>query len=170
MDETETISPSPEAFSIGAKARMAANWPRQLTANMRSISASSSASRSACGTGLVNPAALTSTCSASPQRARTSSRRASREAVSATSAGNAMWPEPGRHSASEAASPGRAGGVGDDDARAGFGETRAVAAPMPPEPPTTSASRPSRELRHDHVSYLIGGMGRLASPGRMTKL
>ena len=62
IEEIDTTRPSPEAFSIGAKVRMVANWPRQLTANMRSISSSSSASRSACGTGLVKPAALTRTC------------------------------------------------------------------------------------------------------------
>ena len=59
MEEIDTTSPSPEALSRGAKVRIAANWPRQLTANMRSISSSSVPSRSACGTGLVKPAALT---------------------------------------------------------------------------------------------------------------
>ncbi len=44
--------PSPDAFSRGAKVRMVANWPRQFTANIRSISSSSSASRSAWGTRL----------------------------------------------------------------------------------------------------------------------
>ena len=32
MEEMNTISPSPLAFSMGAKARTVANWPRQLTA------------------------------------------------------------------------------------------------------------------------------------------
>ena len=52
MEEMNTTRPSPVAFSMGAKARTVANWPRQLTANIWSIRASSSASRSAWGDGL----------------------------------------------------------------------------------------------------------------------
>ena len=59
MEEMDTISPSPDAFSSGAKVRTLANWPRQFTWNMRSISSSVSASRLAWGTGLVKPEAFT---------------------------------------------------------------------------------------------------------------
>ena len=58
IEDTETINPSPLAFSSGAKTRMVANWPRQFTANTWSISSSSSATRSSCGTALVKPALL----------------------------------------------------------------------------------------------------------------
>ena len=43
IDDIDTISPSPDALSSEAKVRMVANWPRQLTANIRSIRSSSSA-------------------------------------------------------------------------------------------------------------------------------
>ena len=88
MEEMNTISPSPLALSIGANARTVANWPRQLTANIASIRASSSASKSLCGTALVNPALFTST-SKRPNRSATARSRATMLAVSATSAGNA---------------------------------------------------------------------------------
>ena len=48
--------PLARCLQVGAMARIAANWPRQFTANISSISASSNASRSACATALVNPA------------------------------------------------------------------------------------------------------------------
>ena len=50
----------------------------------------------------------------------------------------------------------------DDDPGADAGEqAREVSAPMPPAPPTTSARRSFEGMRLVHVSYLIGGIGRL---------
>ncbi|MNV83905.1 hypothetical protein D3C71_1777420 [compost metagenome] len=59
MDPTLTTRPSPLARSNGANARIAANWPRQLMANISSIRASSRASRSPCGIARVKPDVLT---------------------------------------------------------------------------------------------------------------
>ena len=45
-DEMLTMTPSPDAFSIGTKARIVANGPRTLAVSTWSIRSSSSASRS----------------------------------------------------------------------------------------------------------------------------
>ena len=51
IEEMNTASASSLAFRSGISSRIVANCPRQLTANMRSMNASSSASRSAWGDG-----------------------------------------------------------------------------------------------------------------------
>ncbi len=93
MEEMETMRPFPEAFRSGANVLITANCPRQFTWNMRSISSSSRASRSACGTGLVNPAALMR-MSRREYSAATFSRSAISDAVSTTSASKAECPLP----------------------------------------------------------------------------
>ena len=89
--------------------------------------------------------------------------------MSATSAGSARWPAPGSERASEAAaSAERAVWVTTTRAPA-LGE-KARARRSDAARAADDERQPAAEgMRHEPAPYLIGGMGRLASPGRMTK-
>ena len=65
---------------------------------------------------------------------------------------------------------GRARGVGDDDAGAGVGEKSGARRSDAARTADDEGESAVEELCHGPASYLIGGMGRLASPGRMTKV
>jgi len=128
----------PERSSIGLTARSAATAPRTLVASIVSISSSSRASKSACGTKRVVPAQLTKT-SQRPQRASMAAASDLRAALSVTDAASAAWPVPGKVFArSSAAAAERLYPTMIRNPVAA--RARQIAAPIPPAPPVISAT------------------------------
>lgn len=144
IEETLMTTPPSPAASIVWNARTVANEPRQLTRKMRSINSSSSASRSACGTGLVTPAALIK-ISSRPYVAATSEASSATWADSSTQVRTARCPTPGIDAASASARSKRSA-TQTTTLAPSVANRRQIAEPIPPPPPVTTATRPARSI------------------------
>src|SRR6185312_747690 len=141
IEEILTIAPPPRRIS-GRAALALAITPRTLTSRMWLMSPSSSASRSPCGTKRVIPAELTRRSSRECRLSIAAIASAS-AALSVTGIRNARCPSPNK--------PGSIASAFSADelypmatAAPALASVLHIAAPMPPAPPVTTATRPAR--------------------------
>src|SRR4051794_6606250 len=144
------MMPPPRSCIPPRTACVQASTPRRLTPSTKSQSASSVFTKNAKRSV---PALLTSR-STGPSASSTAATARPTEAVSATSSSVA------RPSISPATARAASRSRSPTATRApSAARRRAVAAPMPPAPPVTSAVRPSRRMTANHILAALGGPG-----------
>src|SRR3954470_11241890 len=147
---TLTITPPPRSCIVPSTACVHASTPRRFTPSTKSHSASSVLTKNAKRSV---PALLTST-STGPNASPTAATARPTDAVSVTSSSVASPSISAATSRAASASRSPTATRAPSAAR-----RRAVAAPMPPAPPVTSAVRPSRRMTANHILAALGRPG-----------
>src|SRR6185437_4261177 len=156
IEEMLTIAPPPLRRISGRAARTLAIAPRTLTSRMRLMSASSSASRSPCGTKRVIPAELTSRSRRAWRLSIVAIASAS-AALSVTGMLSAMCPWPGKlGSIASAFAPDELYPMAT--AAPACASSLQIAAPIPPVPPVTTATRSARGSDDTQAIPLFRGL------------